>query len=91
MPFATKAIRDRQRRRVAQQVRAGEPCYHCHQPIDLQFKYPHQWSFTVHHKIASSRGGGDDYELLAPSHAVCNKRAGDRPDGSVGRNSGVLG
>ncbi len=91
MPFKTKAIRDRQRRRIAQQVRAGEPCYHCRLPIDLSIRYPDPQSYTVHHLIPSSRGGGDDLHLLAPSHAVCNKRAGDRPDGSVGRNSGVLG
>ena len=91
MPFKTKAIRDRQRKRIAQQVRAGEPCCFCRAPISLALRYPDPLSFTVHHTIPSSRGGGDDYELLAPSHAICNKRAGATGSGSIGRNSGVLG
>jgi len=40
MPFATKAIRDRARRSIAQRVRAGEPCCFCHQPIDLDIAWP---------------------------------------------------
>lgn len=91
MPFATKAIRDRARGRIAQQVRAGEPCALCRQPIDLALKYPHPEAFTVDHKRATSNAGTDDYANLRPAHNRCNVARGTAPDGSVGRNSGVLG
>jgi len=90
MPFATKSIRDRARRRVAAQVRAGAPCALCGKPIDLTLKYPDPMSFVVDHVIPTSRGGGDDYEGLRPSHAHCNRQRSDMPDGTVARNSGAL-
>ena len=40
MPFASKAIRDAARKRVAQRVKAGEPCCFCGEPIDLALTYP---------------------------------------------------
>lgn len=46
MPFATKVIRDRVRKRVAARVRAGEPCCICGAPVDLSIRYPDPWSFT---------------------------------------------
>jgi 5-methylcytosine-specific restriction endonuclease McrA len=91
MPFATKAIRDRNRRRVAQQVKAGAGCCFCHKPIDLTLPYPHPWSFVVDHYIPTSAGGNDDYDLLRPAHNQCNGKRGNQPDGTVGTNSGALG
>lgn len=91
MPFASKAIRDRARKRIAERVRAGEPCCFCHRPIDLTIRYPHPEAFTVDHRNPTSRGGGDDYHLLRPAHNRCNRARSDHPDGSVGRNSGALG
>lgn len=91
MPFPTKAVRDRARRRVAQHVRAGEPCVFCGRPIDLSIRYPDPMVFTVDHEIPTSRGGRDDYELLRPAHNQCNRARSNGPDGSVGRNSGALG
>ncbi len=91
MPFASKAIRDRQRRRIAQRVRAGEPCCFCREPIDLTLKYPDPLSFVCDHRIPTSRGGSDDYESLRPSHNRCNRARSNHPDGTVGINSGVLG
>lgn len=90
MPFASKSIRDRQRRRVAQQVRAGETCCFCREPIRLDLKYPDPLSFTVDHRQASSRHGTDDYENLRPAHAKCNRAASNTGADSVGRNSGCL-
>ena len=90
MPFATKAIRDRARKRVAQLVRAGEPCVFCRMPIDLSVPYPDPESFTVDHAIPTSLGGRDDYDLLRPAHNKCNRQRSNSPDGSVGRNSGAL-
>ena len=92
MPFATKAIRDRQRKRVAARVRAGEPCCLCGRPIDLALKFPHPRSFTVEHRIPTSHGGADHGEdQLAPACLECNQRRGNGPAGTVGTNSGVLG
>lgn len=91
MPFASKAIRDRARKRIAQRVQAGEPCCFCQRPIDLSLKYPHQDAFTVDHAQPTSMGGSDDYEHLRPAHNRCNRARSNQPDGSVGRNSGVLG
>ncbi len=91
MPFASKAIRDRQRRRIAQRVRAGEPCCFCGQPISLALRYPDPFSFVVDHRQCSSRHGSDDYENLRPAHNRCNRIRSDHPDGTVGVNSGVLG
>lgn len=97
MPFATKAIRDRARRRIAQRVRAGEPCTFCGLPIDLSLKYPHRDSFVVDHRIATVHGGADHDQpgqggqSLRPAHNWCNRQRGSAPDGSVGRNSGALG
>ncbi|WP_166442068.1 HNH endonuclease signature motif containing protein [Nakamurella flava] len=91
MPFKTKAIRNRARRRIAQRVRAGEPCCLCGQPIDLSIAYPDPWSFTVEHTTPTSRGGTDDYEGLAPAHNRCNRARSNGPSGTVGRNSGSLG
>ena len=91
MPFATKAIRDRARRRIAQRVRAGEPCALCGQPIDLGLPYPHPDSFTVDHTVPTSQGGADDLDLLRPAHNACNRQRSDGPDGTLLRNSGVLG
>lgn len=91
MPFASKAIRDRQRKRIAQRVKAGEPCHFCGSPIDLALQYPHPRSFVVDHSVPTSHGGRDDYELLRPSHNDCNRQRSDRPDGTLRRNSGALG
>lgn len=92
MPFATKAIRDRARKRIAVRVRAGEPCALCGQPIDLTIAWPDPWSYTVDHVIPSSHGGddhGDDQ--LHPAHKQCNERRGNQPPGTIGTNSGALG
>ena len=91
MPFQTSAKRDRARKRVAQRVRAGEPCCFCGRPIDLELKYPHPDAFVVDHRVPTSHGGGDDYDLLRPSHAGCNRTRSNLPDGTVGTNSGALG
>jgi len=90
MPFATKAIRDRARKRIAQRVRAGQPCCFCHQQIDLRLPYPAPMSFVVDHAVPTSLGGSDDYDGLRPAHARCNVRRSNQPDGTVGRNSGAL-
>ena len=90
MPFPTKAIRDRARKRVAQRVRAGEPCCFCHQPIDLSVRYPAPDAFTVDHAIPTSLGGSDNYDGLRPAHNRCNRQRSNSPDGTVGRNSGAL-
>jgi 5-methylcytosine-specific restriction endonuclease McrA len=91
MPFPTKAIRDRARRRIGRQVKAGEPCCFCHQPIDLSVRYPAPDAFVVDHSVPTSHGGRDDYDLLRPAHNRCNRQRSNQPDGSVGRNSGALG
>lgn len=91
MPFATKAIRDRQRKRIAARVRAGEPCCLCGGRIDLSIAYPDPWSFTVEHVVPTSHGGADfGDDQLAPCHFRCNRQRSNGPTGSVGRNSGVL-
>lgn len=90
MPFASSAIRDRARKRIAAQVRAGEPCALCGQPIDLSIRYPDPMSFTVDHIVPSSHGGTDHYEQLRPSHNHCNLARSNGPDGTVRRNSGAL-
>lgn len=91
MPFASKAIRDRARKRIAERVKAGEPCTFCQRPIDLSLRYPAPGSFVVDHARPTSRGGGDDYDQLRPSHNRCNRARSNHPDGSVGLNSGALG
>jgi 5-methylcytosine-specific restriction endonuclease McrA len=91
MPFATKAIRDRNRKRIAQLVRAGQPCCFCHQPIDLSLRWPDPWSFVVDHMTPTSHGGTDDYDQLRPAHHHCNGKRSNQPDGTVGTNSGALG
>lgn len=91
MPFATNAIRDRARKRIAQRVRAGEPCCFCSRPIDLSLRYPDPSSFVVDHQVPTSHGGTDDYNLLRPAHNHCNTTRSNHPDGTVGRNSGALG
>lgn len=91
MPFATKAIRDRARKRIAARVRAGEPCTYCGRPIDLTIPYPHDDAFTVDHSRPTSLGGTDDYASLRPAHNRCNRTRSNHPDGTVGRNSGALG
>jgi 5-methylcytosine-specific restriction endonuclease McrA len=92
MPFATKAVRDRARKRVAIRVRAGEPCCFCGEPIDLSIPWPDPWSFVVDHATPTSHGGEDhgDHQLR-PAHKQCNERRSNQPSGTVGRNSGVLG
>lgn len=91
MPFPTKSIRDRARKRVAQRVRAGEPCCFCGEQIDLSLPWPDPMCFVVDHEIPTSHGGRDDYELLRPAHNAHNRARSNRPDGTVGRNSGALG
>jgi len=91
MPFASKAIRDRARKRVGRLVKAGEPCCFCKAPIDLTIPYPDPMSFTVDHSVPTSLGGSDDYDLLRPAHNHCNRQRSNGPDGTVGRNSGALG
>jgi 5-methylcytosine-specific restriction endonuclease McrA len=91
MPFASTAIRDRQRARIAERVRAGEPCCFCGRRIDLALRYPHPESFTVDHATPTSRGGSDDLSGLRPAHNACNRKRSNGSDGSVGTNSGVLG
>jgi 5-methylcytosine-specific restriction endonuclease McrA len=91
MPFATKAVRDRARRRVAARVRAGEPCCLCGLPIDLSVRYPDPQAFTVEHVVPTSHGGADfGDDQLAPAHFRCNRARSNGPSGSVGRNSGAL-
>lgn len=91
MPFATKAIRDRARKRVAQRVRAGEPCVFCRRPIDLSLRWPDPWCFVVDHDTPTSHGGGDEYAQLRPAHNRCNRERSNLPSGTVGLNSGALG
>ena len=92
MPFATKAIRDRARKRIALLVQAGEPCCFCKRPIDLSLRYPDPWSFVVDHSIPTSHGGLDfGEEQLRPAHNRCNTKRSNQPDGTVGLNSGALG
>lgn len=91
MPFATKAIRDRARRHVAKRVEAGEPCCFCHRFIDLKLKYPHPESFVVDHHVPTSHGGSDHSSQWRPAHNKCNRTRSNHPDGTVNRNSGVLG
>jgi 5-methylcytosine-specific restriction endonuclease McrA len=93
MPFASKAIRDRARKRVAQRVRAGEACCFCGRPISLALRYPHPEAFVVDHRRPSSLGGSDHYDddQLRPAHNQCNRARSNSPDGTVGRNSGALG
>ena len=90
VPFATKAIRDRARRRVAQRVRAGEPCALCHRPIDLSLAFPDPMSFVVDHSTPTSLGGTDTYDNCRPAHHRCNGQRSNLPTGTVGRNSGAL-
>jgi len=90
MPFPTKAIRDKARKRVGQRVKAGEPCWFCGAPIDLTIPYPAPMSFTVDHATPTSLGGSDDYGRLRPAHNHCNRQRSNLPDGTVGRNSGAL-
>lgn len=91
MPFATKAIRDRARKRIAQLVKGGAPCCLCGRPIDLAIPYPEPLSFTVDHQVPTSHGGRDDYSGLRPAHNRCNRARSNQPDGTIGRNSGALG
>lgn len=91
MPFATKAIRDKARKRIAQQVKAGQPCVFCKQPIDLTIPYPHRMAFTVDHATPTSHGGNDHYDQLRPAHNHCNRKRSNQPDGTIATNSGILG
>jgi 5-methylcytosine-specific restriction endonuclease McrA len=91
MPFASKSIRDRARKRIAHRVRVGEACCFCKRPIDLTLTYPDPWSFVVDHSRPTSHGGTDDYDLLRPAHNTCNRTRSNQPDGTVGLNSGALG
>jgi len=94
VPFASKAIRDRARKQLAQRVEAGEPCCFCSRPIDLSRRYPDPYSLVADHRIPTSRGGSDHYgddQQIRPAHNKCNRSRSNHPDGSVGRNSGVLG
>ena len=90
MPFASKSIRDRARKRVGRRVKAGEPCCFCKAPIDLTLRYPAPMSFTVDHATPTSLGGSDDIDGLRPAHNSCNRQRSNLPDGTVGRNSGAL-
>ena len=60
MPFATTAIRQRARKRIAQRVKAGDPCALCRQPIDLTIRWPEPMALEVDHVIPTSHGGSDD-------------------------------
>jgi 5-methylcytosine-specific restriction endonuclease McrA len=94
MPFSSKAIRERARRRIAQQVRNGEPCTFCRRPIDLRLKYPHPEAFTVDHRVPTSllpAGTADHPDQWRPAHNRCNRLRSNSPDGTVGLNSGALG
>jgi 5-methylcytosine-specific restriction endonuclease McrA len=91
MPFSSKAIRERARRRIAQQVRNGEPCCFCRRPIDLAVKYPLDEAFVVDHRVPTSLGGSDHPDQWRPAHNRCNRLRSNTPDGTVGRNSGALG
>lgn len=96
MPFASKAIRDRARKRIAQRVLAGEGCCFCGRPIDLAIPYPHPDAYVVDHRRPSSMGGRDfsdavNDDQLRPAHNRCNRARSNHPDGTVGRNSGALG
>lgn len=90
MPFVSTAVRRRARARIAQRVKAGEPCWLCGEPIDLTLKYPHPMSFTVDHVTPTSHGGADDYDQLMPAHNAHNRERSNLPPGSVGTNSGAL-
>jgi hypothetical protein len=94
MPFKTTAARNRARKRIIERVKAGEPCVFCRQPIPLDAKYPHPLALVADHRIPTSRGGTDHYgdgDLIRPAHNKCNRTRSNHADGSVGRNSGVLG
>ena len=52
-------------------------CHLCHQPIDLQLKFPHDDSPTLDH-LTPITEGGDMYDQanIRPAHLGCNRRRG---------------
>ena len=50
-------------------------CHICSKPIDLSNKFPHPYSYEVHH-LVGWRETGIDMRYLAATHRICNTRVG---------------
>lgn len=58
--------------------RHGPTCWLCHQPINLELKWPHQYSYSVDHVVQVSDGGAPfDPTNARPSHLTCNIARGN--------------
>ncbi len=55
----------------------GPYCREHGHTIDLSLRFPHRGSFSIDHRLARSRGGGDSIALLRPAHLACNSSRGD--------------
>jgi 5-methylcytosine-specific restriction endonuclease McrA len=66
----------------------GPVCWLCKRAIDLSLRWPHPFSYTVHHLVPLARGGALlDLDNARPAHLTCNSSQGARPHVGVTNTS----
>jgi hypothetical protein len=51
-------------------------CQLCQRPVSMGYRWPHQMSPELDHKVPVSRGGPHTYENVQLAHRICNLRKG---------------
>ena len=71
-------------RRVSELRASGNPCMHCGQPVDLELKHPHPYSFSVEHHPIPVIDLEPGHPLITDpsnthsSHLRCNIASGNK-------------
>ena len=87
MPGRSKAVRVRNRRRLAAQKAS---CHICGDTIDYELPYLDPGEFVVDHVIPLNRGGTDTPDNTAAAHRACNRAKSDKPYAPIVKRSGSL-
>ncbi|MBR1829182.1 MAG: HNH endonuclease [Atopobiaceae bacterium] len=84
MPSSNPRYRNPKRRHTMRVriMRRGDPCALCGKPIDYSLPRGHPMAYELDEIIPISRGGSPiDPDNLQATHAICNRRKGNKlPD-----------
>ena len=84
MPSSSPRWRNPKRRQAMRIriMRRGDPCALCGKPVDYALPRGHPMAYELDETIPISRGGSPiDPDNLQATHAICNRRRGDKMPG----------
>ncbi len=79
MPSSNPRYRKPKKHRATRTMRRGDPCALCGKPIDYTLPMGHPMAYELDEIVPISRGGSPtDPDNLQATHAICNRRKGNR-------------